>query len=104
MIEHVREFGIEFRQEKNEGWDNLIVEGNLISADPNSTSGGQRGATFTAGQRLVFRGNQSVGFGNSQTSGTAYHVYVSAIGRIAVIKGNYFEDSFYLSSGSSGKK
>jgi hypothetical protein len=100
VIEHVREFGIEFRQEKNGGWDHLIVEGNLISADPNSTSGGQRGATFTAGQRLVFRGNQSVGFGNSQTSGTAYHVYVSAIGRIAVIEGNYFEDSFYLSSGS----
>ncbi|MCU6709159.1 hypothetical protein M6D81_10590 [Paenibacillus sp. J5C_2022] len=94
-IEMIRELGIEFRLESKGGWDNLTVTGNLITADPDS--GASRGATFTAGERLIFRNNQSIGFGNGMSSGSAYHVYVSGIGKLAVVEGNYFEDNYYIS-------
>ncbi len=99
-LENVRDFGIEYRWETLSGnyvgWDQVDVVGNLIAADPNSTSS-SRAASFGGGARLTYRGNRSLGFGDGMSSGASYHVFLDNITKIAVIEGNYFEDGYYVS-------
>lgn len=92
--------GLNFKQGTAGGWDDMFVSGNrLFPGNASGSAGGPLGgAIFASGGRLIYRGNQSIGFGNGKTSGSAYHVYVSALSKPGVIENNYFEDEYYVSA------
>lgn len=98
-IEEIRDLGIEFRWEtlsgQYVGWNQVHVIGNTLTADPAAASN-QIGASFHGGSLLIYRGNQSIGFGNQMTKNDAYHVFLHDITKVAIVEGNYFEDAYYL--------
>lgn len=99
-IEFVQSYGIHFYESTLGSWDNVCVLGNTLTCDPETSSTTQRGAHFSNGGRFLYRGNQSLGFGNNLSTGAAYHVYINNNSKVGIVEDNYFEDNYYFSSGN----
>lgn len=94
--------GINFKSGTAGAWTNMLVYGNKLypGSAVGAADGPLAGAVFAGGDRVIYRNNQSIGFGNGKTSGSAYHVYLSALTKPSVVENNYFEDAYYVSNAS----